>query len=89
MLLICTAAIDDHDAIVPEIGSIDGVMSVLELLGGDRNVHVQAVGASKGDVLAVVVAIVEFGVAVNDATLVCSGSHYPPGSDGWTPADDS
>ena len=50
MLLFCTASIPERGDLVPEILAIDGVVSVQELVTGEQNLLVTAVGESDSDI---------------------------------------
>jgi DNA-binding Lrp family transcriptional regulator len=79
MLLFCTAAIPERGALVPEILAIDGVVSVQELVTGERNLLVTAVGESDDDITPVARALLELGVTVADEVLVRSHETTPFG----------
>lgn len=79
VLFVCSAPIGTRGGTVDEIGAIDGVVSVRELLTGAGNVHVQVVGASNDDVVATAASIEDLGVAVEEALVVRSESYCPSG----------
>ena len=79
MLLFCTASIAERGDLIPEILRIDGVVSVQELVTGDRNLLVTAVGESDGDITPVAQKLVEMGLTVADEVLVRSHETTPFG----------
>jgi DNA-binding Lrp family transcriptional regulator len=79
MLLYCTASISERGEIVPDILEIDGVVSVQELVTGDQNLLVTAVGESDSDVTPVAQALLEMGLTVADEVLVRSHETTPFG----------
>ena len=89
MLLFCTASIPDRGELVPEILAIDGVVSVQELVTGEQNLLVTAVGESDGDITPVAQELLDMGLTVADEVLVRSHETTPFG--GFDPAghDDS
>jgi len=85
MLLFCTASIPERGELVPEILAIDGVVSVQELVTGERNLLVTAVGESDGDITPVARELLELGVTVADEVLVRSHQSTPFGGFDTTP----
>ena len=79
MLLFCTASIPERGGLIPEILEIDGVISVQELVTGDRNLLVTAVGESDSDITPVAQALLEMGLTVADEVLVRSHETTPFG----------
>ena len=79
MLLFCTASIPDRGDRIPEILSIDGVVSVQELVTGDQNLLVTAVGESDSDITPVAQELLEMGLTVADEVLVRSHETTPFG----------
>ena len=79
MLLFCTAAIPERGDRVEEILDIDGVVSVQELVTGDRNLLVTAVGESDEDITPVARELLEMGLTVADEVLVRSHETTPFG----------
>jgi Lrp/AsnC family leucine-responsive transcriptional regulator len=77
MLLFCTASIPERGELVPEILAIDGVVSVQELVTGEQNLLVTAVGESDGDITPVAQALLEMGLTVADEVLVRSHETTP------------
>ena len=79
MLLFCTASIPERGDLVPEILAVDGVVSVQELVTGEQNLLVTAVGESDSDITPVAQALLELGVTVADEVLVRSHESTPFG----------
>ena len=79
MLLYCTASIPERGELVPEILRIDGVVSVQELVTGEQNLLVAAVGESDDDITPVAQALLELGLTVADEVLVRSHETTPFG----------
>jgi len=79
MLLYCTASIPERGELVPEILGIDGVVSVQELVTGEQNLLVTAVGESDDDITPVAQALLELGLTVADEVLVRSHETTPFG----------
>jgi len=79
MLLFCTASIPERGDLIPEILEVDGVVSVQELVTGDENVLVTAVGKSDSDVTPVAQELLNMGLTVADEMLVWSHETTPFG----------
>jgi DNA-binding Lrp family transcriptional regulator len=79
MLLYCTASIPERGEIVPAILNIDGVVSVQELVTGQQNLLVTAVGESDSDITPVAQELLEMGLTVADEVLVRSHETTPFG----------
>ena len=79
MLLFCTASIPERGEIIPEILAIDGVVSVQELVTGDQNLLVTAVGESDSDITPVAQELLDMGLTVADEVLVRSHETTPFG----------
>jgi DNA-binding Lrp family transcriptional regulator len=79
MLLYCTAAIPERGDIVSDILKIDGVVSVQELVTGEENLLVTAVGESDSDITPVAQELLDMGLTVADEVLVRSHETTPFG----------
>jgi DNA-binding Lrp family transcriptional regulator len=77
MLLFCTASIPERGGLVPDILAIDGVVSVQELVTGEQNLLVTAVGESDSDITPVAQELLEMGLTVADEVLVRSHETTP------------
>jgi DNA-binding Lrp family transcriptional regulator len=89
MLLYCTASIPERGDIVADILEIDGVVSVQELVTGEQNLLVTAVGKTDGDITPVAQALLDMGLTVADEVLVRTHETTPFGKfDSGTRASD-
>ena len=79
MLLFCTASIPERGGLIPEILAIDGVVSVQELVTGEQNLLVTAVGESDGAITPIAHELLEMGLTVADEVLVRSHESTPFG----------
>jgi len=77
MLLFCTAPIPERGERIPEILAIDGVVSVQELVTGEQNLLVTAVGESDNDITPVAQKLLDMGLTVADEVLVRSHETTP------------
>jgi DNA-binding Lrp family transcriptional regulator len=91
MLLYCTAAISERGELVPDILDIDGVVSVQELVTGEQNLLVTAVGETDSDITSVAQELLDMGLTVADEVLVRSHETTPFGKfdPGTQSGDDS
>jgi len=80
MLLFCTAPISERGELLPDVLAIDGVVSVQELVTGDQNLLVTAVGESDSDITPVAQELIDMGLTVADEVLVRSHETTPFGS---------
>ena len=79
MLLYCTAPISERGDQIPAILEIDGVVSVQELVTGEKNLLVTAVGESDNDITPVAQELIDMGLTVADEVLVRSHQTTPFG----------
>ena len=79
MLLYCTASIPERGELLPKILEIDGVISVQELVTGEQNLLVTAVGESDDDITPVAQELLDMGLTVADEVLVRSHERTPFG----------
>lgn len=77
MLLFCTAPIPDRGALIDDILDIPGVVSVQELVTGEQNLLVTAVGESDDDITPVAQELLNMGLTVADEVLVRSHRTTP------------
>jgi DNA-binding Lrp family transcriptional regulator len=80
MLLFCTASIPERGELIPEILSIEGVVSVQELVTGEENLLVTAVGETDSDITPVAQQLLDMGLTVSDEVLVRSHETTPFGT---------
>lgn len=79
MLLYCTASIPERGELVPEILRIDGVVSVQELVTGEQNLLVTAVGETDSEITPVAQELLDMGLTVADEVLVRTHETTPFG----------
>ncbi|GAB7094629.1 hypothetical protein JCM30237_17820 [Halolamina litorea] len=79
MLLYCTAAIPERADLIPAILDIEGVVSVQELVTGEQNLLVTAVGETDDDITPVAQELLDMGLTVADEVLVRSHETTPFG----------
>ena len=79
MLLFCTAPIPDRGGKIPAILDINGVVSVQELVTGERNLLVTVVGETDSDITPVAQELLDLGLTVVDEVLVRSHETTPFG----------
>jgi len=79
MLLYCTASIPERGGLVSDILEIDGVVSVQELVTGEQNLLVTAVGETDSDITPVAQELLDMGLTVADEVLVRSHETTPFG----------
>jgi DNA-binding Lrp family transcriptional regulator len=77
MLLYCTASIPDRGDLIPDILAIEGVVSVQELVTGEENLLVTAVGESDSEITPVAQELLDMGLTVADEVLVRSHESTP------------
>lgn len=70
MLLFCTASISDRGEMISDILDIPGVVSVQELVTGEQNLLVTAVGETDSDITPVAQELLDMGLTVADEVLV-------------------
>lgn len=79
MLLFCTAPISERGERIQDILAVDGVVSVQELVTGDKNLLVTAVGKTDNDITPVAQELIDMGLTVADEVLVRSHKTTPFG----------
>lgn len=79
MLLFCTAPIPKRGAMIEDVLAIDGVVSVQELVTGEKNILVTVVGENDDDVTPVAQELLDLGLTVADEVLVRSHKTTPFG----------
>lgn len=77
MLLFCTAPIPERGDRIDDILEIPGVVSVQELVTGEQNLLVTAVGQTDGDITPVAQKLLDMGLDVVDEVLVRSHESTP------------
>lgn len=79
MLLYCTASIPERSGLVTDVLNIDGVVSVQELVTGEQNLLVTAVGRSDDDITPIAQELLDMGLTVSDEVLVRTHEMTPFG----------
>jgi len=82
MLLFCTAPIPERGDLISDILDIHGVVSVQELVTGEENLLVTAVGEDDSDITPVAQQLLDLGLTVSDEVLV--RSHVSTPFDGFS-----
>ena len=72
MLLYCTAPIPDRGEYIDDVLEIDGVISVQELVTGEQNLLVTAVGETDRDITPIAQELADMGLTITDEVLVRS-----------------
>jgi len=85
MLLFCTASIPERGGLIQDVLDIPGVVSVQELVTGDENLLVTAVGEKDREITPVAQQLLELGLTVSDEVLV--RTHEAAPFDGFRPED--
>ncbi|MCU4799377.1 Lrp/AsnC family transcriptional regulator [Halobacteria archaeon HArc-gm2] len=77
MLLFCTAPIPERGELIDDILEISGVVSAQELVTGEKNLLVTAVGETDDDITPVAQELLDMGLTVADEVLVRSHEATP------------
>lgn len=77
MILYCTAPIPDRGDLVEKILSIEGVVSVQELITGDENLLITVVGERDGDITPVAEKLLDLDLKITDEVLVRQNETSP------------
>lgn len=75
VLFVCTAPVVDRERLVEETLSVDGVLSVRELMTGEENVHVRVIGTSNDDITRIARHLDGMGYAITDEILMRDEYH--------------
>lgn len=76
-LLVCSAPVSDREKFAKQVLHIPGVIEARELMAGQRNLHVTAVGNDMNDMTRIARAIEAFGIEIEDEDLVQRQYHQP------------
>lgn len=79
VLFVCTARIADRSAAIDRVLEVPGVVSVMELMTGERNLQIEVVGRSNDDVTRLATTIDDLGVTISEEILV-KNEYTPPAS---------
>lgn len=88
-LYVCTAPVGELESIAQEVLGIRGVINVRQLMSGQNNLHVFAVGQSTAEFSHIIRALSERQIEVTDKSLVTNElfePYDPYGADGTAPA---
>lgn len=77
VLFICTAKITEREPLIKQTRDLPGVINIRELMTGEKNVHIQVVGASNDDITRIAHALDEMGYAVSDEILMRAEYNQP------------
>ncbi|WP_227377780.1 Lrp/AsnC family transcriptional regulator [Haladaptatus halobius] len=69
-LIICTAPIPKREQLAKEAREVPGVVKVREIMTGEENIHIAAVGSNKGDLSRIGRDLNELGLDVADEDLI-------------------
>lgn len=69
-LFVCSAPVSDRETFAKQVLEIPGVVDVRELMAGQRNLHVTAVGDDMNDMTRISRAIEALGMEIEDEDLV-------------------
>ena len=79
VLLVCTARIADRSDAIDRILEVPGVVSVRELMTGERNLQIEVVGGSHDDITRLATTIDDLGVSIREEILV-KNEYFQPAS---------
>jgi len=68
--IICTAPIDDRDRLAARATEVDGVTAVREIMTGERNVYVNAIGENHDDLNRIGRRLSDLGLTVVDEQII-------------------
>jgi DNA-binding Lrp family transcriptional regulator len=68
--IICTAPVPERDTLASEARSVNGVTAVREIMTGERNVYVNAIGRSHDDLNRIAGELDELGLGIVDEQLI-------------------
>ncbi|SDQ62113.1 Lrp/AsnC family transcriptional regulator [Natronobacterium texcoconense] len=77
ILLFCSVHPDDRHDAADDVIDVHGVISVRELITGNRNLHVEIVGRTREEIVDTISAIEHNGIAVEDSELIKNESRRP------------
>lgn len=76
-LFVCTVPVAERERLAQQVLDVPGVVHVRELMTGQGNLHVKAVGADMGDLSRISRKLTNLGLEIRDEHLVQSESHRP------------
>lgn len=66
VIFVCTAPISRREELANETLNIDGIIEVIEILSGNQNLAVEAVGSDSDDITAIAEQLEELGLEIRD-----------------------
>lgn len=69
-LIVCSAPVSDREKFAKQVLEVPGVVDVRELMSGQRNLHVTAVGNDMNDLTRISRAIEALGMEIEDENLI-------------------
>lgn len=76
-LFVCTVPVAERERLAQQVLDVPGVVHVRELMTGQGNLHVKAVGADMGDLSRISRKLTNLGLEIQDEHLVQSENHQP------------
>lgn len=76
-LFVCSAPVSDREKLAKQVLEIPGVVDARELMAGQRNLHVTAVGSDMNDLTRISRAIEALGMEIEDEDLIQRHYHQP------------
>ncbi|SFR71882.1 transcriptional regulator, AsnC family [Halogeometricum rufum] len=76
-LIVCTAPMPDREELAAAAAEVPGVVEVQEVVSGERNVLVQAIGVDGDDLTRIGEELDELGLRVSDEDLIRSTHRRP------------
>ncbi|WP_458185054.1 Lrp/AsnC family transcriptional regulator [Haladaptatus sp. NG-WS-4] len=70
VVMVCTAPVAERNEIARRVLEIPGIVNVRELMAGEDNVRIEAVGASNDDLTRIATALPEMGLEHRDEILI-------------------
>ncbi|MFC6906585.1 winged helix-turn-helix transcriptional regulator [Halalkalicoccus tibetensis] len=76
-LYICNAPVSERESLIGQVQTIPGVINVRELMAGQRNLHVLAIGEDTADLRRIATGISKLGIDIQEEDLVESEVDHP------------
>lgn len=70
VLVVCSAPITERESLARQALDIKGVVNIRELMAGEQNIRVEAVGKSNDDITRIVMELSELGLVTSSETLI-------------------
>lgn len=75
VLFVCSTSINERSNLIDRARELPDVVNIKELMTGDENVHIEAVGSHNEDITRIATAVDDLGITINEEILV--KSEYP------------